>query len=81
MSTGTKRGKVKKRRPNSVLKEISEGAHGLWIDREFLCRHMNLAPKFVHNNSADADHELERYLELADALLNTNGERHQRNRG
>ena len=79
MSTGTKRAKVKKRRQNSAIKQISQEAHGLWIDREFLRRHMNPAPKFVRSDSTEAERDVDRYLELADTLLNTSSEEHQRN--
>ena len=79
MSAGTKRAKSKKRGQNSGIKQISQEAHGLWIDREFLRRHMNPAPKFVRADNTEPECDLDRYLELADMLLNTNKEEHQRN--
>jgi hypothetical protein len=79
MSAGTKRAKAKKRGRNSGIKQISQEAHGLWIDREFLRKHMNPVPKFVRPDSSHAERDLNRYLELADTLLNTNTEEHRRN--
>ena len=58
-----------KRGQNSGLKRISQEAHGLWIDREFLRRHMNPVPKFVRTKGPDAERDLDRYLALADTLL------------
>ena len=74
MSAGAKRAKAKKRGQKCGLKEISQEARGLWIDREFLRRHMNPVPKFVRTNSPDVDCDLDRYLELADTLLKAKAE-------
>lgn len=79
MSAGTKRAKAKKRGQKSEIKQISQEARGLWIDREFLRRHMNPVPKFVRTDSTEAEPDLDRYLELADTLLNSNKEERQPN--
>jgi len=65
---------VKKRGQKSGLKEISQEARGLWIDREFLSRHMNPAPKFVHTDSPVTECDLHRYLKLANTLLKAKAE-------
>lgn len=79
MSAGTKRAKAKKRGQNSGIRQISQEAQGLWIDREFLRKHMNPVPKFVRTDITEAERDLDRYLELADTLLNTKKQEHQGN--
>jgi len=69
MSTGAKRAMAKRVGPNSIRKQIPQDAHGLWIDRELLRRHMNPVPKFVRSDEPVDRQNASRYLELADTLL------------
>ena len=72
MSIGAKRAKAGGRGPNSTAKKTPQDAHGLWIDRELLRRHMNPVPKFVGSQEpADEQDGSRRYLELAATLLRT----------
>jgi len=67
MAASAKRAKSKPRAPAFGGKRIPQETPGLWIDREVLRRHMNPLPKVVL--SLQPSGNVDRYLELADALL------------
>ena len=71
MLAGAKRAKARGRRANSTSGTTPQDAHGLWIDRELLRRHMNPLPKFVQSTEHADEQNVTRYLELADTLLGT----------
>lgn len=81
MATGTKRAKAKRRSPNTEIKghsRLPQHGSGLWIDHALLRRHMNPLPKLVLSNQNAESHDVTRYLELADTLLDV---RDQENSG
>lgn len=72
MATGTKRAKAKRRSPNTEIKgdrRLPQNGSGLWIDHALLRRHMNPLPKLVFSNEPAESHDVTRYLQLADTLL------------
>ena len=72
MATGTKRARVTRRSPNAENKgdrRIPQNGSGLWIDHALLRRHMNPLPKLALSNQPAESHDVTRYLELADTLL------------
>lgn len=71
MAASAKRAKSKRRAPTFGGKRIPQGTPGLWIDRELLRRHMNPLPKVVLPLQPSDQGGIDRYLELADTLLQT----------
>ena len=69
MAPSAKRVKGKRRAPTLGGKRIPQETPGLWIDRELLRRHMNPLPKVVLPLQPSDQGDVDRYLELADALL------------
>ena len=69
MHTGTKSPIARKRRGKRSPNRVPQEAHGLWIDRDLLRRHMNPLPNFVRTAEPADQHDVSRYLELADTLL------------
>lgn len=71
MSTGTKRARAGKKGQNAESGKVPQDGRGLWIDHDLLRRHMSSLPKFVHSAEPTDEQRVNRYLELADTLLDT----------